>query len=295
LQDVPSAERADPRARVYIVDHVRPGGSVHRSVRVRNVSSRPRHVDLYAAAASIHDDVFTAADGRTGNELSRWIHLKESSVDLAPWAAESVPVTIAVPETASAGERYAAIFAQVASPPANGSTITQISRVGIRAYLDVSRGGKAPVTDFRVDGLAVRPRPGTWPLITAQVHNIGQRALDLTGSVSMRRAPGTTNAGPYRVQTGVTIPPGQVGQVTAVLNEPLAGGRWKAHLVLQSGTVRRTADATLTLPGPPKSKGTGIGVALVAGAGGAVGLAGIVVGLFFLYRFWSRRRPGHDL
>lgn len=156
LMDIPASRVKDPRARLYIVDHLKPGTTIHRRVEVRSSSPQRQHIELYAAAASIYKGVFTGSNGRDGNELSSWITTREPSVDLQPGEKTPVTVTIAVPATASEGEQYAVIWAQVTKPPTDGINIGQIHRVGIRVYLDVSPGGEAP-TDFRFDSLAGKP------------------------------------------------------------------------------------------------------------------------------------------
>jgi len=61
-------------------------------------------------------------------------------VSLRSRTVSNVVATIAVPADASAGERYAVIWAQVKTP--NKTTgITTINRVGIRIYLSVGSGG----------------------------------------------------------------------------------------------------------------------------------------------------------
>ncbi len=196
-----------------------------------------------------------------------------------------------MPRRASRGERYAAIFAELASRP-NGGNVLQVNRVGVRIYLDVGTGGDPP-TDFRVDDLAVRHGPGKWQSVTAQVHNTGERALDMTGSLTLTRVGGTTRAGPYAVRTGITILPGQNGQVRATLNEPLPAGRWKAHMTLASGTVTRSADRVLTLSAQggatmrASAQNGWLGSALLPGA--IVALA-LVVGVFLWYRIRRARR-----
>ncbi|GIG90183.1 hypothetical protein [Plantactinospora endophytica] len=284
LIDIPVARVKDPRALAYIVDHVRPGTTIKRRVEVRNTTGRRQHVELYAGAAKIDGNVFAAADGRGGNDLSGWVRLESNSVDLPPGGRKRVRVTVAVPETAPAGERYGAIWAQISSPPSDGGNVLQIHRVGVRMYLDIGLGGEPP-SDFRVDGMAVGPGDGTWPAVTAWVENTGGRALDMAGNLHLSSTSGTVRAGPFPVTNGVTILPGQRGQVSVLVNQPLSAGRWKARLELTSGTVKRTAEAELTLNGSARAAeptdrrwlvfGPGIGLALVL----LVGLLG-----------WRRRR-----
>src|SRR5450432_2682881 len=53
LMNAPVSERANPRARVYIIDHLAPGTTIHRRIQVDNTSRSAAHLSVYAAAASI--------------------------------------------------------------------------------------------------------------------------------------------------------------------------------------------------------------------------------------------------
>jgi hypothetical protein len=53
LLDAPITQREDPRARIYVVDHLAPGTVIHRRVEVSNTSASTAGVVLYSAAASI--------------------------------------------------------------------------------------------------------------------------------------------------------------------------------------------------------------------------------------------------
>ncbi|MFI6822025.1 hypothetical protein ACIBJE_13880 [Micromonospora sp. NPDC050187] len=287
MLDIPAARVKDPRARAYIVDHLKPGATIHRRVEIQNSSPERQHIELYAAGATVRENVFTASDGRGGNELSSWVRTEVPGVDLPPGAKRAVRVTISVPESASRGERYAALLAQVTKPPTDGSNIGQIRRVGVRIYLDVGPGGEPP-TDFRIDGLAAGQGPGEWPVVTARVHNTGQRALDMNGTLSLSRESGTARLGPFTVTTGVTILPGQAGQVSAEVTEPVSPGRWTARLVLTSGTVEREAEGTLTFPVPVEAttaEPSGrTGLALPVGVGAVLTVAGTLLARYLIRR-----------
>jgi hypothetical protein len=58
LVDVPVSAGNDPRARLYIVDHLAPGTVIHRRVEVSNTTSSPTHILLYAAATGIANGSF---------------------------------------------------------------------------------------------------------------------------------------------------------------------------------------------------------------------------------------------
>ncbi|KXK58130.1 hypothetical protein AWW66_31600 [Micromonospora rosaria] len=289
LVDVPAARVDDPRARVYIIDHVKPGATINRRVEVHNGSAARQRIELYAGAATIEGTTFTVPEGRDGNELSDWVSLETARLTLAPGERQPVEVDIEVPRTAAEGERYGAIWAQVSSAPEQGGNVTQVHRVGIRLYLDVGPGGEPP-TDFRIDDVTAEPGPGEVPMVTARVTNTGGRALDMTGTLTLTKK--SIRAGPFPVTNGVTVPPGQSGRVQIEITQSLPDGVWDARLVLASGAVERTADGRITLPVASRAAmQTATPGWLVYSLGTLVALAAVVVFVAWsLARRRSRRR-----
>ncbi|MCX5096419.1 hypothetical protein OOK36_48315 [Streptomyces sp. NBC_00365] len=101
-----------------------------------------------------------------------------------------------------------------------------ISRVGIRTYLDVGKGGEPP-SAFRIQALlAYRTKAGI-PVVTARVRNTGERALDLKGKLDLADGPGGLRAGPFYVEPGTTLLPGKVGTVSTDLDPKLPDARGK--------------------------------------------------------------------
>lgn len=281
VEDAESSQ--DERLRNYIVDHAAPGEVVRREIEVENASPKPQHIELYSAAASVQDGAFKAAEGRGGNDLSEWTTLEEPSVELGPGQHARVGVTIEVPKSATRGERYAAVLAEVTS---EDGTVRQVNRVGVRIYLGVGPGGELPA-DFQIEGMDVTAPPEIeWPVLGAQVRNTGERAIDMSGSVTLRRSGGTMSAGPFEVTTGVTILPGRSGEVQAVLDERLPAGEWDAELVLASGDLEKSKVATVVIPVTPASEEP-IDLGSI-GLGAAILLTAIAVGLLLWRRFRSR-------
>jgi len=246
LLDAPAGS-TDPRAQRYIVDHVRPGASIQRHVLVVNKSDEQRHVEVYPGAATVVDELFRFADGRAGNELTPWISLDTPQLDLTPRGQARVTVTIQVPADASAGERYAVIWAAIASGPAPPTGIRQVHRVGVRVYLSVGEGGR-PATDFAIGRFtAARDEHGR-PSLAVAVTNTGGQALDLAGTVTLSDGPAGLRAGPFDVTAGTTLAPGQSGAVAARLPADLPAGPWTISVGLRSGTVTRSATARITFP-----------------------------------------------
>jgi hypothetical protein len=230
----------DPRALVYIVDHLHPGTTINRRIEVGNTTSKPQHITVYAGGAAIvHDQYVPAQD----NELSRWISVTPGSVDLKPGHVVRPHVVINVPKDASAGERYATVWAQVAAAPSGG--VAQVNRVGIRVYLDVGPGG-APRSSFAIGTVSVTQGP-KWPVVTAQVRNTGQRAVDVSGSMKMSSTDGAVHAGPFRVDNTITLLPGKAAPAEVTLDRALPHGSWNVTLTLMSGTITHSVSGRITL------------------------------------------------
>jgi hypothetical protein len=137
-------------------------------------------------------------------------------------------------------------------------------------------------------------------VVLAQVHNVGGRAIDLSGSLKLLGGPGGLTAGPFPAKLGTTLAPGQSEPVTVILDKSLPSGPWTARIVLQSDLVKRAAKAMITFPagdgvaGPPvravpvpvgKSRQVVTWLALVL-----IVLAAIALLLWL----WRRRRRDDD-
>ncbi|GIH16324.1 hypothetical protein [Rugosimonospora africana] len=246
LLDAPTDNRSDPRALKYIVDHLTPGTVIHRRVLVVNKSTVELHVAIYPAAASVDKGGFQFAGGRTANELVSWINASPSELDLAPGAQAPSEVTIQVPTKVTNGERYAVVWASVTSGHQPSANVTQVYRVGVRVYLDVGPGGDPP-SDFAIGRLVAARNSHGQPSLSIAVHNTGQRALDLSGQVTLTDGPAGTRAGPFRVSHDTTLGIGQSGTVTAALPRNLPDGPWTVRVDLASGLIQHSVTQRLRL------------------------------------------------
>jgi hypothetical protein len=249
LLEAPVNRRDDPRAHLYIVDHVKPGTTIERRVKVSNDTGERRQFELYPASAEIKNGAFTFAPGRTANELAEWTSVAPEKPVLDPHESIEATVTIAVPEDAAEGERYAVVWAQSSVPPDEKHNVGHTHRVGVRIYLSVGPGGEPP-SDFEITDLTAQRDDEGRPSIIAQVRNTGGRALDLRGELRLTEGPGGLSAGPYPTGTAVTLQPGETGKVAVPLTEELPDGPWRAELLLRSGKVERTAAAEVVFPEP---------------------------------------------
>jgi hypothetical protein len=247
LVDVPVTAGNDPRARVYIVDHLAPGTVIHRRIEVANTTASAAHVVLYPAAAGVSSGSFLGSAGRTPNDLSSWTSVRPDESEIPAGGKASATVTITLPPDAAPGEQYGVVWAEVRSAPVAGGSVTQVSRVGIRLYLSVGPGGP-PAADFTIDSLTAKRSPDGRPMVLASVHNAGGRALDMSGSLQLLAGPGGLSAGPFPATLGITLAIGDTEPVTTALDRRLPAGPWDAVITLHSGLLERTARASLTFP-----------------------------------------------
>ena len=178
LVDAPVATRDNPRARVYIIDHVKPGTTIERRIEVSNDTGEPTDVAVYAGAAEIVGGSFVGLEADTANELTTWTNVGTPRLTMADGVTSMVDVAIDVPVDAAPGEQYAVLWAQTTS--GGSGAITQVSRVGIRVYLSVGPGGE-PASAFTIESFTAGRDATNSPTMTATVHNTGGRALDLSG------------------------------------------------------------------------------------------------------------------
>lgn len=294
IVDAPVSRADDPRARIYIVDHVAPGATISRRVEINNDTAARQSVKVYAAAADVVAGAFQFGEGRAENDLTTWTTVDPPELSLAAGAKGTATVKIAVPAKASAGEQYGVVWAEVSAPPPPGGGIGATNRVGVRMYLSVGPGGE-PASDFEVTSLQGQRAADGSPVVAATVTNTGGRALDLGGELTLSGGPGGLSAGPFSATVGSTLGLGQEGPVLVTLDPALPNGPWEARIVLRSGTTVREATATVTFPDQPATAsepvaptggggGGGLGLAAVVGAGV---LAVALIGLFLLL---ARRR-----
>ena len=263
LLDAPVTVRDDPRARLYIVDHVAPGGVVERRVKITNSTTSAIDVALYPAAATIREGAFLGAAGHARNALSTWTSVGPRTTEVPANGATRATVTIAVPRDAAPKERYGVVWAEARAAAPDGRGITLVSRVGIRLYLSVGAGG-APAADFTIDALTAARTPDGRPVVLAKAHNTGGRALDVSGTLRLAAGPGGLTAGPFDASLGTTLAIGDSEPIMIALDKRVPAGPWDARVTLRSGLLKRSARATITFPSKTESSGLPV-TALVIG------------------------------
>lgn len=284
LIDVPAATQNDPRARSYIVDHLLPGTTIERRIEIANGTDIDQKFQIYASAASIDKDAFSAAAGHVENELTTWTSADRPSMVLAPGTSTEVMITVDVPSDAPEGEQYAVVWAQANPMKSESTGIVNASRVGVRMYLSVGPGN-GPSSNFSIDSLTPGRNEEGAPEVSAAVTNTGGRALDVSGSLTLSDGPAGLSAGPIPIDKGTAVAPGESAVVHVTLSAELPNGPWLATLGLKSGLVTHEAKATITFPEAGQGsavapdKGPIPVFAVVGLAVGVVIIAGLVFGL----------------
>ncbi len=247
LLDVPLSAHGDPRARLYIVDHLQPGTTLHRRIEISNTTASSLHIVAYPAPAVISNSAFVGSVADTASELSRWTSVLPGSSEVISGGHAIATVTIAVPRNAPPGEQYGVVWAQTRSAAPAGGGITRVSRVGIRLYISIGPGG-APASNFTIDSLTGKRSPGGQPVLVASVRNTGGRALDMSGALQLSHGPAGLSAGPFAANLGTTLAIGATEPIVIMLDKQIPDGPWHALVTLRSGLLERSARATVNFP-----------------------------------------------
>jgi hypothetical protein len=275
LVDVPVSEANNPRGLRYIIDYLQTGTTIHRRILVMNYETRTAHFTVYPDAAQISNEQFTGLAGATRSELTSWISVQHPAVTLAPGASEMDMITINVPLGATRGEHYGVVWVQQESyvRGTNGFGVNEITRVGIRIYLAVGRGG-APPTVFAIASMTGSRSAQGQPSLVVHVDNTGGRAVDLDGTLRLTGGPGGTSAGPFPSQQIATLAPGESGNMSFAPPKSLPDGSWQVKVTLVSGITTVTGTGTVQFSQP-----TAAGIHLGLMAWGGIGLGVVALGL----------------
>ena len=283
LLEAPVDRRDDPRASVYIVDHVNGGETITRRFLVANGTEREQQISLYAAAATIRDGTFLIGAGRATSELTEWMTIEPETLTLPAGETADASVTIEVPDDAPSGEFYAAAVAEI--PATGGPGISVASRVGVRVYLSVGTGAE-PETDFELPAFRPVRQPDGRPAVEIDGCNTGGRAVDLTGDIELTNGPGGIKAGPFPTPNATTLAPEQCHTFAIPLDPELPNGPWDATARLRSGEEERTAQARITFPEEAGERGEKVETREVTGTLPGIIATGISILLLLLLGGW---------
>jgi hypothetical protein len=241
----PDSSRNDPLALSYIVNRLAPGKTIQRRIEVSNSTRSTVAIAVYPAAAGLRQGEFVFGPNHSKNALAGWTSVSRDVVRLQPGTRAFETVTIRVPKDASAGERYAVIWAEVSTSGSGGVKLA--NRVGIRMYLSVGAGG-APPSNFVIGPLLAKRSASGQSLVVARIRNTGKRTIAISGNLTLSNGPGGVRAGPFAAKLVLPLTPGSTRAVTVRLDKQLPRGPWRAQLRLKTRLIQRVAVATLTFP-----------------------------------------------
>jgi hypothetical protein len=288
LLQVPASQVGNSRDEEYIIDNPAPGAVIARKFEVLNLGSTPARVTVYPAAATISGGTFRFANGDTQNEMTTWVSISKSTLNLVPHSDATLVATITVPGNAPSGEQYGVIWAQVSARGAGN--VTLVSRVGIRIYLSIGPGGAAAPGFTLGTPVASRTSAGV-PVVSVPVHNTGGTAVDVQSTLQFTDGPGGVSAGPFHAKQVDSLAPGQSYPATFALPSKLPNGPWQATFTMVSGLITKTETVTLTFNGAPATAAhSKFPVVWVA-----VGIAALIIIVFIallVTRSRRKRRSG---
>ncbi len=289
LLQVPASQVGNSRDEEYIIDNPAPGAVIARKFEVLNLGSTPARVTVYPAAATISGGTFRFANGDTQNEMTTWVSISKSTLNLVPHSDATLVATITVPGNAPPGEQYGVIWAQVSARGAGN--VTLVSRVGIRIYLSIGPGGAAAPGFTLGAPVASRTSAGV-PVVSVPVHNTGGTAVDVQSTLQLTDGPGGVSAGPFHAKQVDTLAPGQSYPATFALPAQLPNGPWQATFTMVSGLITKTETVTLTFNGAPATAAAHSKFPVVWVAVGIAALIIIVFIALLITRSRRKRRSG---
>lgn len=273
----------DPRANYYIVDTVEPGGTVRAKLFVVNESNKSWDVEMYPGPANATDKGWEMGEKGSTNDLTTWTSVTPKTMFLKPGESRVVDVTIKVPADASTGERYGVVWASTT----NKGNVSVVSRVGVRQYIYVGKGG-APPASYTIDAVSGQRNAEGKPTVVATLTNTGKRVLQMSGKVFLTDGPGGTSSGPYDITGNLAI--GQTGDFTALLPEDIPLGPWKATVKFDYLGNQQEKTGTITIPAggsvAPAEPGSGPPWIFIA-----VGLLILLIVAAIIWLIRSRRKP----
>ena len=294
LVDVPVSEKGNPRALQYIIDYLPTGTTIHRRILVINSETRTAHFTVYADAAQISNGQFTGETGATPSELTGWISVQHSAMTLAPGASEMDTITIQVRQGATRGEHYGVIWVQQTADlhAASGVSVNEVTRAGIRIYLAVGTGG-APPTAFAITSITGSRSALGQPSLVVRADDTGGRAVDLSGTVLLTGGPGGSTAGPFPDKRGVTLAPGQSGDMSFAPPKSLPDGPWQAKVTVVSGITAVTSTQTVQFGGKLVVVHGGLSLLVWGGIVLGVAVLSLALSAILLRRRTLLRRQAH--
>lgn len=185
-------DEASPRTKSIFIFELDPGGSGSNSIKVFNMSSERKTIDIYPVDSQIASGGALACAQKADERRSvgSWIVLAKSQVTLEPGGTELVPFTVDVPNGTSPGEHNGCIAIQDTgqTPQAAGKGITLSFRSALRVAVtvkgDIKKGLAFVDLQAKESNKLLR--------MSATLHNTGNVSLDTSIEGRIKSLLGTT-------------------------------------------------------------------------------------------------------
>ncbi|WP_433825685.1 WxL protein peptidoglycan domain-containing protein [Actinoplanes sp. CA-015351] len=239
------AKNPGPTPRLYFFLDASAGERVKESVRVTNLTAKPRSFVIYGADAynTVRNGGFairTRTDQQT--DLGSWVKSQVTAVEVPARTSADIPFTIDVPANATPGDHVGGIVAMEASASttaqADGATVNIQRAVAARVYLRVAG---AVVPGLGVPELDLNVGPLLLPTLTGgdleyTVANVGNVHLVPAATVKV------TGLFGHKIKVAGATPasdmiPGAKGTFAMT-----ASGIWPLDVVTTSVAVRADGD-----------------------------------------------------
>jgi hypothetical protein len=178
----------------------------------------------------------------SSSDLSGWITVTPSKLDLAADQSGDFTITIKVPSNAAPGGHYATVFAenQSGTVSVNGAQLTPLVGTSILLKVSGQITESADVVEFSTQ--RARVIPGEPIDFTVRVRNTGNIHIKPQGTIEIYN--GNVKVDEIAVNPdGLNVLPGSIRMFTAVSNKTLPAGTYRAELSLVYG-----AGQTLSVP-----------------------------------------------
>lgn len=231
----------------------RPGATLTRAVRVRNLGRRAGTVELSAVDATT--GATTGAvyrdTGAPRRDVGGWIELARTRVSLAPGASARVDFTVRVPSGARPGQHLGGIVARPVVPTARHRAqrarrsfrVQVVEQAIVAVQADVPGAAREHIS---IRGARAAGNPG-YQTVEIGLRNDGDRLLKGSGTLVVERLDGT----PLKRQSFTVdtfVPRTAVRMPVVVRGDALRAGRYRARIRLRYGRGLETrADAVFAV------------------------------------------------
>ena len=233
-------------------ENVNPGDKLEKTIKVTNMSGKSQiiyaKVRDFAAPEDESGEPQFLASGETAPEISlkSWITVPPGGVEFKPGEMKDVNVAINVPENASPGSHYGAVFFGVTPPEATGKTAILIGReAGALVLLRVSGEIResADIREFRSEKYFNGAPPVK--LIT-RIQNSGNVHVTPAGVISIKNMLGREVASLVFNEQGDSALPDSIRRFENIWNPSFALGRYEADLILAYGEKGQSRESLLS-------------------------------------------------